>query len=783
MIRRAESFILHYSEAMEKWRWLVLIGSLLAGAAMIQGATKLEFSTDYRVYFGPDNPQLAAFDALQNIYNKDDGTIIVIEPPTKDAFNPSTLKLVREFTDAAWQLPYALRVDSVANYQHTEAIGDDLNVADLVPADQALSAADIKRIREIAINEPLLRKRMVSESGHVLAIIVQHQYAGKDVNEVPNTVAAVRAMRDKFREAYPDHRFYMSGANMLNNAFAEASKADMSKLFPVMYALLVFVLYALLRSVLATLACVLVIVLSTGAAMGMAGHVGIILSTPSTVAPIVVTGLAVADSVHILVTMFAQMRLGHPRNQALVEAMRLNFTPVLLTSVTTAIGLLTLNFADSPPLKDLGNISAMGAMLAWAFSITMLPALVSLFPIRSPKKVESPLSKVMEAFGHWLVRHRNKVLYSSGVVCVGLMALAPLNEPNDLFARYFNPSMEFRTDTDYMVDNLTGLYTLQFSLPAPNGVSDPAYLDALDRYKQYWLSQPKVVQVASISDIFKRLNKNMHGDDESYYRLPTEKDLAAQYLLLYEFSLPFGLDLTNMINLDKSASKFVVVFEHLKSKETRELVAQAEGWLRVNAPEQFTHATSPPVMFSFIAERNFTSMAKGIPLALFGISFLLLLALRSTKFGLISLIPNLFPLGMAFGVWAIYNGEINFAMSFAMGVVMGIIVDDTIHFMSKYLRARREQGLNPEEAVVYTLRTVGSALVVTSIVLASAFIVLSFSAFYPTVSMGLITTIAILCALAVDFTLLPALLMKFDTEKMAPPADRPGADDELVLEE
>ncbi|MGJ8685894.1 MAG: efflux RND transporter permease subunit [Spongiibacteraceae bacterium] len=766
MYRSYESLIVKYSHAIVRWRWLVLLASLAISVAMLMGATKLTFSTDYRVYFGPNNPQLVAFDSLQEVYNKDDGTIIAIQTPNDDAFNPSTLKLLRDMTEAGWQLPYAQRVESLANYQHTEADGDDLYVDDLVGEEADFSPSGLAKTREIAMNEPLLLRRLISDRGHAAAIIVTHQFPGDDIGEMPEAVKATRELLDQFQQTYPDHRFYLSGPNMLNNAFVEASQADMKTLFPAMYTLLLIVLFALLRSVLATLASLVIILLATGTAMGMAGHLGIGLSSPSSIAPIVVTSLAVADAVHILVTFFNLMRGGESRIPALIESMRLNFTPVLLTSVTTAIGLLTLNFADSPPLQDLGNISAMGAILAWFLSLTMLPALIAILPIRTPRAQASPLSNSLARFGALVVRHRSKFLYSSATVCIALMALVPLNEPNDMFARYFDERIEFRNDTDYMVDNITGLYTLQFSLPAPNGVADPAYLKTLERFKTFWLEHPKALQVASISDIFKRLNKNMHGDDPDYYRLPEQVDLAAQYLLLYEMSLPYGLDLTNMINMDKTASKFIVVFEHLKSKETRALATLGEQWLRDHAPEQFSYASSPPVMFSYIAKRNFESMAISIPLALVGISILLILALRSVKFGLLSLIPNLFPMGMAFGIWAIYDGEINFAMSFAMGLVLGIIVDDTIHFMSKYLLARREQGLSAEEAVVYAMRTVGTALVVTSLVLAAGFGVLSYSAFYPSSSMALLTIIAIVCALAVDFILLPTLLLKFDRKKI-----------------
>ena len=390
---------------------------------------------------------------------------------------------------------------------------------------------------------------------------------------------------------------------------------------------------------------------------------------------------------------------------------------------------------------------------------------MSIFPHRVPAASKDRLASALEAYGRFAVRRRTPLLIVASIVCLGILALLPKNETNDLFAHYFDPRIEFRTDTDFAVDNISGLYTFEFDLAAPNGVADPEYLAKLEAFKQWWLEDPRTMHVASLSDIFKRLNKNMHGDDESWYRLPEQQDLAAQYLLLYEFSLPFGLDLANTINIDKDGSRFFVVTEHLTSKQTRELSRQSNEWLQENAPEMATLGVSPAVMFAYIAERNITAMMWSIPIALAAISVLLIFALRSLRFGLLSLIPNLLPLGMAFGIWGIYNGTINFTMSICLGMVMGIIVDDTIHFFAKYLRARRELGMSPEDAIPYAFRTVGTALVVTSIILICGFLILATSAFTPNNGMSQLTAIAIATALIADFALLPPLILLIERRR------------------
>ena len=255
------------------------------------------------------------------------------------------------------------------------------------------------------------------------------------------------------------------------------------------------------------------------------------------------------------------------------------------------------------------------------------------------------------------------------------------------------------------------------------------------------------------------LNRSMNGDDRSFYKLPEERELAAQYLLLYEMSLPYGLDLNNQINVDKSATRMQVTLKTISTVRTLEFEQRVLNWMEENTPDIKTLGASPTLMFSHIGMRNIISMLSGTSIALILISALLIFALRSLKFGLLSLIPNLAPAGVAFGVWAIFVGQVGLALSVIVAMTLGIVVDDTIHFLSKYLRARREKGLSPEDAVRYAFSTVGVALFVTTVVLASGFMMLAQSSFELNASMGLLTAITITLALIIDFLFLPPLLM------------------------
>jgi len=272
--------------------------------------------------------------------------------------------------------------------------------------------------------------------------------------------------------------------------------------------------------------------------------------------------------------------------------------------------------------------------------------------------------------------------------------------------------------------------------------------------------QEEVTHVFSYADIAKRLNKNMHGDDPAEYRIPAERNLAAQYLLLYELSLPYGLDLNDRIAIDKSATRVTATVVEMPTGQLREFFNRTDAWFKAEAPPELRAApTGPAVMFAFISKRNIDSMLQGNTVALVLIAIVMMVALRSFGLGLMSLLPNAVPILAAFGVWAVLVGQVGMAAATVSAASLGIVVDDTVHFLTKYLRARRENGYDRPEAIRYAFETVGTAIVSTTVILAFGFSVLAASAFRINAQMGLLTAITVLLALITDLLLLPALLM------------------------
>ena len=766
----SSSFSQRYADYVVNKPWRLLMLSIIVLLVMASGGRFLHFSNDYREFFSADNPELLAFDEVQNTYNKADNVMLVLAPENGEVFTKETLSLVSEVTDKSWQIPYSSRVDSISNYQHTVAEGDDLIVADLVSDTKDLSESDLAYIRNVAINEPLLVHRLVSPKGHVTAINVTVQLPGKVLNEVSEVVAATRALRDEILASHSGVKIYLSGLSMMDNSFGEASLQDMKSLVPLMFMVVVIVLSIMLRSFSATFSTVVIIAGAILAGMGSMGWLGWKLTPPSSAAPTIILTMAIADAVHLLVTFLHNLRLGQDKKTAMSDSLRVNLQPIFITSITTAIGFLTMNFSDVPPFHDLGNVVAIGVLVAFVLSITTLPALMMVLPIHIGKPKEAPqTNNSMALLSSWVIQHYKKLLWGMGSLAIILISLLPLNKLDDQFVEYFDKTVEFRQDTDFIVENLSGIYDIHYSLQqgTSGGVNEPEFLRQVELFANWLRSQDKVMHVRTLTDIYKRLNKNMHGDDPHFYRLPESRELAAQYLLLYEMSLPYGLDLNDQINIDKSATRLTVTFENLHTEEVLVYEQKIAAWLNKNTPDITFSAASATLMFAHIGKRNVESMLVGTTLALVLISFILVLALSSFKIGLISLAPNLLPAGMAFGLWGLMVGQVGMSLSVVTGMTLGIVVDDTVHFLSKYLRARREKGLDVDGAIRYAFNTVGVALWVTSLVLVAGFIVLGQSHFALNADMGKMTAVTIAIALLMDFLFLPPLLIKLEGREHA----------------
>ncbi len=758
-------FAARFAKRVLAARWLVLLSSVFLVAVASSGIARLEFSANYRIFFDDHNPQLLALEALENTYGKNENIVFLIVPDDGDATSESALSAAVWLTEAAWYTPYSRRVDSLANFQYTTADGDDLYVRDLVDPEELPQAEVRSRIRDIALSDPRIAGAILGLDGSVSVVNVTVELPDEGQLEAVAEVAEfARTTAVEAEERYPDVDLRIVGTVMVNQTFLEASVNSQKIFLPASLLLMAVILGALTRGWAGVTATGAVIVFSILASVGLGGWVGLPFSPPIAPAPTIVLMIVVANCVHLLVALQQRLHAGESKHDAIVESVRLNLHPVFLASLTTALGFLSMNFSEVPPYRDLGNFVAFGIGASFVLSVTFLPALLSLLPIRAPKERQLP-GPSMHRLADTVLRHRKPILWGWLAIVAAMLLAIPRNELNDVLVHFFDESVEFRQDTDFMDAHLSGNTLLEYSLEATaeGGVTDPAFLAEVSDFADWYREQPPVRHVSVITDTFRQLNKSMHGDDPAAYRIPESQELAAQYLVLYELSLPQGLDLNNQIDRSRSATRMTISAETLDSQELLALNARAEAWLTEHAPHvSSVNSTGPAALFAYIGQRNIRAMLIGTVVVLVAISAILLFALRSLRLGLISILPNLIPAVLGFGVWGLTVGQVGLSLSVVVAMTVGIVVDDTVHFLSKFRRARLEYGQSPEEAVRYAFDTAGRALITTTVVLVAGFLILVFSPFVPTAQVGVLTAVIIASALVADLSLLPALLTATD---------------------
>ena len=754
-------------------RWRIIAAGLVMLVIAAAGNMYLEASSSYRQFFDEDDPQLLALRALEDTYGKADNLLFLIAPEANDAISERALRASVWLTERAWQMPHSIRVDSIANFQHTTAEGDELFVRNLVDSETLADARERARVRATALADPRLAGGLLAGDGSVSAVNVTVAQSDEDQaarNREIIEFADALAIEAERRFRGMDIR--VVGSVAADYAFSAAALESQRSLLPASLVVMAIALTLLIRSPAGVAATGLIIVCSVLAAMGLGGWIGLPMSPTAAAAPMIILFLGLASCVHLLVTLRHRLEAGDDQSQAIITSLTVNLPPIFVASLTTLLGFLGMNFSEIPPHRDLGNFVALGIAASFLFSVMLLPALLSVLPMQPPTPRQHH-DQAIAAIAEFVLQRRKLLLWGCSAVVLAALAAVSRNELNDVMANFFDEKTEFRQDMDFLDERLNGTTVIEYALAAsePGGVTDPAFLADVSAFADWYRKQPEVRHVAVITDTFRQLNKSMHGDDPAAYRLPENRDLAAQYLLLYELSLPQGLDLNHRIDHGKSATRMTVTARTMSSREMLELDARAESWLSGNVSKLArAEGAGASLILAHIGQRNIRALLVGTAATLFCISLLLILVLRSLRLGLISLVPNFVPAILGFGVWGLVSGEVSVTVALAFVMTFGIVIDDSVHFLSKYRHARRNDHLPPDEAVRYAFLAVGRALTTTTAVLVAGFLVLVSSPFVPTSEGGLLMAMIIAFALVADFLLLPPLLIAFDRETRPPAA-------------
>ncbi|MEO1656183.1 MAG: MMPL family transporter [Pseudomonadota bacterium] len=724
------------------------------------GLPKLSINGDSKAFFADDNINLVQFEALEAEYALTQGIGLALHAEEGDLFTEERLAIIRELTEEAWKLPYARRVSSITNAPRISSDGDELVIEDMM--DDPAMAADMVRTR--VMEDELLVDRLISPDGKTTIIVIIAEGIG-EVSERADIVAtAVRELAANAQLEEAGLVPWYGGRLAIIDALSKAGKRDLATLLPVTVLVIGVLTFILLRSALFAVVLVVTPLLSALATLGLAGHFGIEIMALTANTPSVILMLGVAGFSHLVMSIQDEQLAGYGPNEAVKLALRSNAAPIALTFVTTALGFLMLNFADAPPVNVLGSLVALGGVICLVLGFLGIPALVRLLRPQ-PSVPRAFLTSVSARASAFVTGDTGRAALGVGSVAVLIASGSLLLKPDDFIPHFFDGSYEFRQHLDRLEDELPAFGVVEFDLShhGSGAITDPTFVAELEAFERYLETLPNVTHVYSIAETFRRLHTHLNADDpRAAGGLPQDGDALAQYLLLYEMSLPFGQDLTDRVSMDKSGTRVSAVVRDASNANLNVIKRAADAWLAGERSGNIDgHATGLSPMYAQLTLINVRSMIGGTAAALVLISIILILAFRSLSYGIVSLLPNLLPGAVAFGLWGYIVGDVGIASSIVGAVTLGIIVDDTIHMIWRYQEGRR-LGQPPKQATRSMFDHAGRPILVSSIVLTLGYLVMASSGFYITATLGQLSALIILSALIFDWFLLAPLLILLD---------------------
>jgi len=749
-------------------RVIFIFSCLVLVLILGRGITSVVFDPDMERFFPKGHPATSLSYEIDETFIRTDNLVIAINAKNNSIFTKKTLSLIENLTEESWTVPYSIRVDSLTNYSYVRSVDDDLLVEPFIENAVSLEDSFIKQREKIVEEEEIIFGSLISKDKKTTVISIIVDPPNPDANiKLIDTVEYMLEYVDEAKSNHPELDIRVLGTPYQEYISPKMVLSEMPIVMPSMLLLILVSVFFLLRSVYAVLATILVIVLSLISTFGSVGYIGNALNQMVITIPILIITLALADCVHLFSIFFQQRVKGHSSKESMIRSLELNLQPLFLTTLTTCIGFLSFNVLDVPPLQDLGNFVSIGIAMAFIFTIFFAAPLFSFFEIKAPKSVNQQIN-LSRKIAKFSLKNSKTLLWSVPLASLLLICLIPLNvldeNPTQMYDEGFT---SFSADTLWLDEMLGVTFPVSFKASSNNGsVSEPEFLKKIDNFVKWLETQDEVNHVTSLAHTMKNLNKSMHGDDPEWETIPESEELSSQYLFFYEMSLPMGLDLNSSISQDRASTKISANLDDMSGKDFLKFDKKVRAHIQENnLTEIISPAAGFRVVFSHISMVIVNSLLFGVFLGLLSITLLLGLFFRSIPFGVLSAFPNVLPIAAAFGIWALYDGQVGFMVAVGMGSTLGIIVDFTVHLLSKYDLARREMGQSPEEAVVFAFESVGFALIVMTIVISLGFLVLNLVNFMPLHDFARFSTISFLMALIIDFLLFPNLLVRFDKRK------------------
>jgi len=787
MIRRQfEIWFASLTEFIYRRKYVAVCGVLILTLILSSRISDLRFDTRNEGFFHDDDPILIAYNEFRDTFGQDDVFIIGMRPEV--GLNRSFLSLLHELHGKLEAgVPYLDDIQSLVNGRIVRAEGDTLFVEELMQTPPK-SAMEVTRLKALIDRYPMYEKILVSADRSLATFVIKAKavvdvgqddlMAGFD-GEPSQTPGENRIylsneqnveIADAIQEIVSEYEgrgvaFDLSGTPAFVAVIQKAIERDLGKMMPLSFLVIVVFLAVLFRRLSGVVYPLIIVVLSLLSCLEIMALMDFPITNIFQILPTFLIVVGIADSVHILVIFYRRFEDTADKKAAVVYAISFAALPVLMTSVTTACGLLSFMWADVASVAQLGLIASMGVMLAFFYTVIVLPALIAIFPIKAARAVaaaDHPLSdRIFAAIARATCRRPWHIVLLSTVILALAMVFASSVRLSHNSLTWFPEDAPIRVATKLLDKINGGTVTLEVTVNsnAPNGLHDPGFLSNLDEAVEVItgmeVSGIRAGKIWSIADVLKEINRALHEDKDIAYVLPTGQETIAQELILFESS--GSDDLEDFTDSTYRIARISILAPFTDAVLYKDYVDSVEAYLVGQFPDVPVRLTGHISLFVQMIKNFITSLIKSYSFALLVITVLMILMIGRISIGMMSMVANVAPIVCIFGVMGILDIPLDLATILIGSIVLGLVVDDTIHFLHHFRRAYDQTG-SVESAVYETLSTTGRALIITSLVLSSGFFVYTVSYLKSNVRFGLLSGTAVLFALAADFFLVPALL-------------------------
>lgn len=765
--------------------WLVVACAVLLVAGLATQLPGLSFDTSTEGFFHEDNPVRVAYDEFRERFGSDQRILVVIHPPK--IFDLAFLEKLRRFhEEIEARVPMLVEVTSLVNARETRGEGDQLIVGELMEEwpETPEQLADLERR---ARGNPLYIDNLISSDGSLTTILIETQAyssVGADSaglggfddagagaqpsfltgEETAEIVAALYEVIARYQA--PDFEIHAAGTPIMTDQLQLGMRADMLRFTLLAIGLIIGLLALLFRRVAGVVLPLVTVLLSLIGTMSVMAATRTPITIATQILPSFLLAVGVGGSVHILAIFYQARRRGESKQEALAFALGHSGLAVVMTSLTTAGGLVSFMAAELRPISHFGVFAPVGVLVALVFTLALLPALIAVFPMREEQQRRATelaaTQRLLVRTGDLASRHAGLTtgVWAVGLVLalVGAFRLELSHSPSEWFPK----DHPVRVASDLVNQRMGGSLFIEFVVDTgrPNGLHDPDLLRRFDAIAAeaagVRVGEMYVGKTLSLVDVVKEIHQALNENRPEYHAIPDDRRLVSQELLLFENSgsddledfvdPQFALGRITMKLPFLDAAGFSDVFDELRRIVDRILDGRAEYVLTgmgVLAGETI-HAVMHSILRSYL-------------IAFLVIAPLLMLLIGQVGIGLLAMIPNLAPILMTLGLMGWLGFPLDTFTMLIGSIAIGLAVDDTIHFMHNFRRFYASSG-DVRGAIRETLSSTGQAMLFTSLVLSGGFFIYFFASMEVLHRFGLLTAFTIIMAFLADVILAPALL-------------------------